>query len=279
MGRLALLVLLGVIGAIAAYFAPMFGLVLLALVVVSGIALVKSGAALTGLASRLTVLVPAIAAVGVGLLWTMLHFGLAGARTPAPPASISCTPDTSQRKAVLAYARTLQFAEYIDSTDVYPTDTLGEYQRGPDPYHGHGGKYHGQWDKDLVDTLGDVVILEPEVNIHRSRASDLRCGRIQMRMRLRVGQKGREPMQIYESLRVPPGVSYLWVDSLQLTNSDSGTARGVIFPVDPGLPARIEKVRVYRNGSTIWNRAVARWTPAKCWSCPASYWCSDGPHS
>jgi hypothetical protein len=235
--------------------------------------------ALTGLASRLTVLVPAIAAVGVGLLWTKLHFGLAGDRTPAPPASIPCTPDTGQRNAVLAYARTLQFAEYIDSSDVYPTDPLGKHERGRDPYHGHGGPYHGQWDKDLVDTFGDVVILEPEVNIHRSRASDLRCGRIQMRMRLRVGQNGRGPVQIYDSLKVPPGVSYLWVDSFQLINSDSGgTAREVIFPVDPGLPVRIEKVWVYPNGNTIWNRAVARWTPSKCWSCPSSYWCSDGPH-
>ena len=119
-----------------------------------------------------------------------------GPHTPAPPDSITDPTNRAQRGAILAFAaQRLVFA---------------------DPANDSTHSFHGQWDRALVDTLGDTAIVEPEVNIHRTDDAELLQGRIQMKIVLLVGRPGRTPQQIYDAVGVPPGISYVWVDSLQM---------------------------------------------------------------
>lgn len=181
------------------------------------------------------------------------EIGVRGPHTPPPPPSITDPMNPAQRGAILAYAKTLEFA---------------------DPTHDSTEEYHGQWDRALVDTLGDTAIVEPEVNIHRTDDAELQRGRIQMKIVVLVGRPGRTPQQIYDALGVPPGISYVWVDSLAMHSPTTGIARKVVIPADTSLEARVKRVEVYRNPHVVWSRAVARWTPFQCWSCtrPGS-WC------
>lgn len=181
------------------------------------------------------------------------EIGVRGPHTPAAPPSITDPMNPAQRAAILAYARTLEFA---------------------DPTHDSTEEFHGQWDRALVDTLGDTAIVEPEVNIHRTDDAELQRGRIQMKIVVLVGRPGRTPQQIYDALGVPPGISYVWVDSLAMHSPTAGVARKVVIPADTSLEVRVKPVEVYRNPHVVWSRAVARWTPFQCWSCtkPGS-WC------
>src|SRR5512144_144391 len=168
------------------------------------------------------------------------EIGVRGPHTAAPPPSITDPVNPTQRGAVLAYARTLEFA---------------------DPSRDSAEEYHGQWDRALVDTLGDTAIVEPEVNIHRTDDVELLRGRIQMKIVLLVGRPGRTPQQIYDAVGVPPGISYVWVDSLHMDSRTEGKARKVVVPADTSLEAHTRWVQVYRNPQSIWNRGIARWTP------------------
>lgn len=200
------------------------------------------------------VVVLVLIAAGV-IVWRELGVksGLLGPHTPPPPPSVTNPLDAAQRGAILAYAGSLEFA---------------------DPSHDSTEEYHGQWDRSLVDTQGDTAIVEPEVNIHRTDDAELRRGRIQMKIVILVGQPGRTPQQIYDSLGVPPGVSYVWVDGLDMRSPTSGIARAVVIPADTSLKPVARQVYVYRNPHVVWNRAVARWTPAQCWSCnKPGGWC------
>ena len=181
------------------------------------------------------------------------EIGVRGPHTAAPPPSITDPVNPAQRGAILAYARTLEFA---------------------DPTHDSTEEYNGQWDRALVDTLGDTAIVEPEVNIHRTDDAELQRGLIQMKIVVLVGRPGRTPQQIYDALGVPPGISYVWVDSLVMHSPTTGIARKVVIPADTSLEVRVKRVEVYRNPHVVWSRAVARWTPFQCWTCtrPGS-WC------
>jgi hypothetical protein len=180
--------------------------------------------------------------------------GFVGPHTKAPPLSITDPMNRGQQAALVAFARdSLEFA---------------------DPTYDSTHLYHGQWDRALVDTLGDTAIVEPEVNIHRTDDSELVRGRIQMKIVVLVGRPGRTSQQIYEALKVPPGVSYAWVDSLKMDSPTHGAARVVVIPADTSLEATSRTVEVYRNPRAIWNRAVARWTPFQCWTCvKPGGWC------
>ena len=174
-----------------------------------------------------------------------------GAHTPAPSSTITDPTDPAQRSAVLAYARSLTFA----------------YDKGEaDPY-GPNGEYHGQFDRNLLDTFGDTGIVAPQVDIHRSQPSDLREGRIQLRIDIIAGP-GRTAKDVREAVGFYPGTSYVWVDRL---GPKGDTARAVIVPADTTIPAYVQSIHVYRT--PVWNLAVARWTPVTCWSCESGGWC------
>jgi len=190
--------------------------------------------------------------------------GCAGPRTPAPPAPITDPTDPAQRSAVLAYARGLTFA--FDTTYGGMRDRADTSHA--DPY-GPGASYHGQFDRNLLNTFGDTGIIAPEVNIHRTREGDLRRGRIQLRIEIIPGP-GRSAAEVYASLGLYPGTSYVWVDQRDPVR---GTARQVIVAADTIAPADTITIRVIRGER--WNQPVARWTPAQCWSCEVAGWCHN----
>ena len=227
-------VVLGFIGTMLAFAQSYVGIALFG---VGGLAVIwfaRRGLAVSGVSRWLVVVTPLIAAGGIGC---------AGPRTPAPPAPITDPTDPAQRSAVLEYADSLEFAE----------DTL---------------VYHGQFDRNLIDTLGTMAVVAPEVNIHNTRKRDLRRGRIQLKITI-TPRPGRPPTERYDSLT--PGVTYVWVDSLVMTTPYIGTARAIYVPADSAVPTWRRTIRLYRT--VHWNQPVARWTPAQCWVCEKSGWC------
>jgi hypothetical protein len=237
-------VVAGLIGAaILAFIYPIAAIGLLAVVTGIAIWLAWRRLALTGMAGWVVLAAPLIGIGGLGWLGAEYMFGLAGDRTPAPSAAITNPMDPSQRTAVLDYARRLEFAE--DSVE-----------------------YHGQFDRNLIDTLGTIAIVAPQVNIHHTRKGDIRRGRIQLKITI-IPRPGRPDMERYDSLT--PGVTYVWVDSLVMRTRDLGSARAVYVPEDPAVPAWSRTISLYRTKR--WNQAVARWSPAQCWVCEKSGWC------
>ncbi|MGH7530656.1 MAG: hypothetical protein ACREMN_09770 [Gemmatimonadales bacterium] len=186
---------------------------------------------------------------------------MTGRPTPAPPATLTNPRDPAQRRAAVRYADGLIFAE----------DT------------GRSHAFHGQFDRNLLDTLGTIGTVAPEIGMHHSRVADLQRGRIQLRVRIQPGagylagfapgRYGRAPGQHY---RFPPGVSYVWVDSLYLfataRGDTAGTAKIVVIPRDTAFVVDTASILVFRREPM--NQAVARWSPAQCWDCMRASWCS-----
>jgi len=184
-----------------------------------------------------------------------------GRPTPAPDPALTNPRDPAQRSLALAYGASLFFAEDTGTSHVY----------------------HGQYDRNLLDTLGTRGTVAPEVGMHRMRPEDLRRGRIQLRVWIEPGpgyrsgfgrgKYGRSPGAPY---KFPPGVSYVWVDSLQLyrpqRGDTAGTARIVVIPVDTNFV--VDTVTVLVFSRDIANQAIARWSPAACWDCMRASWCS-----
>jgi hypothetical protein len=183
--------------------------------------------------------------------------------TPEPPASITDPTDPAQRSNVLSYARGLTFA--YDSARVYSRGT-GPVDTTADPY-GPRGIYHGQFDENLLNTFGDSGTIAPEENIHNTTVSELRRGRIQLRIKITAGP-GRSAAQVYASLGLYPGVSYVWVDR---PDSVRRTVRRIIIAADTIVRADTLTIIVVHGKS--WNQAVARWTPGQCWTCEVAGWC------
>ncbi len=245
-GWVILVVVSGLIGAaILSFVHPIVAIGLLALVTVVAIWLAWRRLALTGVTGWVVLAAPLIGIGGLAWLSAEYAFGFVGARTRAPADSITNPMDSAQRAAVLDYASQLDFAE--DTTD-----------------------YHGQFDQNLIDTIGTMVIVAPEENIHHTRERDFRRGRIQLKITI-IPRPGRPPTERYDSL--PPGVTYVWVDSLVMLTRARGTARAVYVPADPAVPAWRRTITFYRTKP--WSHAVARWTPAQCWVCERSGWCSS----
>jgi len=257
-------ILLGlVVGVSAAFVLPVVGLVVLAVVVLFGF-FWRVGLSRAGVRGRLALGLHLVAAGTLAWIAMESCFGLIGRRTPAPSAAVvtALAQDVTRpgaltaadRSAVIAYANGLQFA---DST------------------HGHAppDKYHGQWDKNLLDTLGSIGLVAPEENIHRTWRRDLAWhrGRVQLRITI-VSAPGHPGSAVnQDGILLYPGITYVWVDSLDMTNGDSGTARALYIPVDSTRPIQRKLLHVLRGYP--WNRAVARWTPAQCWDCVKYDWC------
>ncbi len=248
MGWVILLAVVGlVVGAILAFMQPVLAIVLFALVILVTVGFARRGLAIPGINGWVVLAAPLIAAGSISWLVARLIWGLAGARTPAPPPTITDPMNSAQRSDVLTYARSLTFAEDLDST---------RYE------------YHGQYDSNLIDTLGTMVIVAPEENIHRTRRKDFDRGRIQLRIKI-IQRSGRPPTERYDSL--PPGVTYVWVDQVVMTDSRHGKIRAVFVPEDARFDVWSETIDYVKT--RVWNQAVARWTPGTCWSCELTGWC------
>ncbi len=180
-----------------------------------------------------------------------------GRPTPAPPAALTNPRDPAQRGAALAYGSSLTFLEDVSG----------------------GHAYHGNFDRNLLDTLGTMGTVAPEVGMHRMRPADLQRGRIQLRVRIMpgagypAGRYGRlSPAAPY---LFPPGESYVWVDSFRLYSvprgDTVGTAQIVVIPTDTSLAVDTATVWVFSRD--IANQAISRWSPRVCWDCMRSSWC------
>ena len=187
---------------------------------------------------------------------------MVGRPTPPPPAPLN-PRNPAQRSAALAYAASLIFAEDTGAMHVY----------------------HGQYDKNLLDTAGTYGTVAPEVGMHRMHPSDLVAGRIQLRVTIQpgTGYLAGFPPGKYGRIApgatywFPPGVSYVWVDSLVLfglVKGDTiGTARIVVIPADTNLAVDTASILVFGRPDPE-NHAIARWSPAQCWDCMRQSWCA-----
>jgi hypothetical protein len=197
-------------------------------------------------------LVVAVVACGVPMI---------GRPTPAPPAGLN-PRDSAQRGAVLAFAASLIYAEDTGASHVY----------------------HGQYDRNLLDTLGTYGLVAPEVGMHRINDDDLKKGQIQLRVRIQPqpGYLAGYAPGTYGKLTptsdylFPPGVSYVWVDSLVRYTpphgDTAGTAKIVVIPTDSSFVIATASIVVFRRD--IANQAIARFSPAVCWDCMRSSWCA-----
>lgn len=256
-GWLIAVSLLTVVGVILLFIEPLAAIVVFVVLLGVAVWLTRPRPSPMGLEPWTALVVTAGSAAGIAWLLTRFALGTLGSRTDPPPESVTNPLDPAQRGAVLAYARGLTYADTVCESHTQ---------------HDSANEYHGQCDFAIVDTLGTIAIVSPEVNIHRSHGADLRRGRVQLRIEIRLARPDLDSLRVYESLGVPPGVSYLWVDSLTST-AEGSTARAVVVPANGSLPARAKPVRLYQG--TTWNQAVARWTPGQCWTCKGSEWCSS----
>ena len=184
-----------------------------------------------------------------------------GRPTPAPLPPLTNPRDPGQRGLALAYGASLKFAEDTGASHVY----------------------HGQYDTNLLDTLGTRGTVAPEVGMHRMRPAELQRGRIQLQVWIQPGPgylTGFAPGTYGRSsgapYKFPPGVSYVWVDSLHLYSPQrgdtAGFARIVVIPVDTTFVVDTATVLVFIRDPV--NQAIARWSPAACWDCMRASWCS-----
>jgi hypothetical protein len=187
---------------------------------------------------------------------------LIGRKTPAPPVALTNPRNPAQRDAALAYAASLIWAEDTGMMHVY----------------------HGQYDANLIDTLGTFGTVAPEIGMHRAKSGDLHSGQMQLRVRIqpRPGYLAGYPPGKYGRIApgapylFPSGISYVWVDSLHLygqaKGDTAGTAKIVVIPADTTLAVDTASVLVFTRD--VLNQAVARFSPAVCWDCMVHQWCA-----
>jgi hypothetical protein len=182
-----------------------------------------------------------LAVVGIlpFVIGSTYHPSVNRASTIAPPPEITDPTDPAQRSAVLAYARSLKFDDFTQGASA----------------------------ENLLDTLGTVGRLYPEVDNGRLREADFPRGRIQLRVEILPSRE--HPDVGFKSFGA--GASYIWVDNFRVSDG-SGTARGIIIPVDSTQPATVVNLTVH--GGLNVETALARWTlKGVCWSCESGGWC------
>jgi len=188
-----------------------------------------------------------------------------GSGTPAPPFPIGdpSQVDGPQRARLLAHAESLTF------------DTVT----------------HRAWDERILidkDSSGSNVIgprakISPEQAAYLNSQADLRQrGRIVARVWVDPAYRAprRGDTTGYGPLKLPPGVSYVWIDSLRVTGKGMGRARALIIPADPREPIRADSVR-YTFRRRVWetySRALWRWSFAidpECFNVTCPWGCCE----
>jgi len=192
----------------------------------------------------------AVALIAAGFRW---HF--IGRETAPPPDSITNVAARSQFRAVLAYAQGLS---YDSTTHNAPDSTL------------------------LVDTVGATVYvtrarIAPAVGANFVSYSALYGagsgrGRVVARIRLDTTYGGRG----YPKLNLPAGVSYVWVDSVEVHDT-TGSFRGFVIPAsgDSVIPLPSAHSHYYRSARASSNFPMARWIlyHSHCTNVPCSKGC------
>lgn len=229
-----------------AWMVVIVSVVLLALVLFvtgSGMAALQTGR-FWALAFTVSAATVAVTLVAVGLYKRSTGHG-----TEPPPVSITNPTAADQFRAVLDYARRLDY----------------------------DGTTHGAWDEQWLEVKRDgQVLLGPRARIEPERASYLNSvddltgvgrgrGRVVARVWVDTAAWGPDRQRGYPKLGLPPGRSFLWIDSMlihaKLPDGDSGSARVLIIPDDTTSSVRENLVRaVYRAHRPRWaNYSQARW--------------------
>ena len=129
------------------------------------------------------------------------------------PPAISPSMGASERAAFLEYAATL----------TYDLET------------------HGVADREFLDTVvsgkavpTDIVgTIVPASNSHKRTLADLSgSGGLHLRIDITTIDGNPHPAG-YSPLGLPPGTSYVWIDSLKMDTDSTGTGRALIIPADP----------------------------------------------
>lgn len=251
------------VGVVAAFLQPVIGFVVFGL-----IALARMAPRPRSLGLGASLLVVGVAACGPRRPAPLT--GLEGPGTPAPPAAVQralhvqgdsaslAAISAQDRRAAIDFAAGLEYAD--SSRNHLPPD-----------------RYHGQWDLNLLDTLGTVGLLQPQEAMHRLNGRQLgwdSTGRFELKITIVPSANHPVSEIVLDGVRLFAGVTYVWVDSMNFAG-DSGTARALYIPADSTLPIQRRLLQVLRT-PIPWNHAVARWTPAQCWDCVKLGWCHDG---
>jgi hypothetical protein len=191
----------------------------------------------------------AIALVVVGFKW-----GLIGTGTKAPPFPISISADGTLPPGrfddLLTFARSLTYDDYT-----------------------HGTADSGY----VVDDSGFTLKawIAPAQRADFIRYEDLGPGKGRVVARIRIDTTGGRG---YRPLGLPPGVSYLWVDNLQIKDT-TGTFRAFIIPDRPGaqfIPFKDGATFTYlRSSGKFANLPMARWLlhGSSCFNTSCSHGC------
>lgn len=177
----------------------------------------------------------AILSVVVGFTRPFIGYGV-----DEPPPSITDVTDPRQFDSVLAYAHRVQYDSVTHGTA--DSALLTDTSRG------------------ILDTV--TAWIAPARGANFNSYGDFGGvgrgrGRVVARIRVNTGTSHGYPL-----LNLPPGVSYVWVDSLDVRDT-SGTFRALIIPDQPGrtvvrFPVSRDS-RYIRSHHTFANYPMARW--------------------
>jgi len=214
----------------------------------------------------------AILSIVAGFKWRFIGYGI-----EEPPASITDVMAPNQFDAVLAYAKTrIPYDSVTHGTadSAILTDTIGgsfylvkawiapARDANFNSYGDFKGGGRGRGRVVARIRVDSVAIIAPAQRANYNSPGDLdRSSRSNGPVGLRGGLDTARGLG-YKKLNLPAGVSYVWVDSLDVRDT-TGTFRAVIIPDRPGgMAIRFpvsEYSKYYRSMHTIANFPMARW--------------------
>ena len=181
----------------------------------------------------------------------------------------------NQAKELRDCARDMEFAEDSRSSDHRWIDVVDNTVRPP------------------LRRFNCEARIEPQVNSHRNDPEHLGDpssggGRILARVRIFDGCRrylhGKDPEPGYGKFGgFPPGISYIWVDSYEQTDSEWGSARAIVIPKVASIALIVtDDIRVCQHDDFEDEAATARWIfkpqdAAAWWTCSRNGCCNLDP--
>lgn len=231
------------------------------------------------------------AATGIFFVFmtTLRHTHFLGPEAPRPSVTITDSIRPAQRAALILHAQTQldwgddtlthavtdrQFLDSVAGNQPVPTDIVGEITPPRNAFRREAS--------DLGPGKGAIVYRFRLYNVvtglaypsreYHSVALDTASRRFGVARASSAGLASAAVAQDTAPPRrkeiwLPPGESYMWIDSLVMNTPDSGTARSFIIPVDPQFPVRRgPPVKYYYHATGMqrpgywWNRSLAKWS-------------------
>jgi hypothetical protein len=224
------------------------------------------------------------AGAGVALTWVVIGFRTQsiGSGTPPPPAGLVDPTNPQQLALAVQYGDSLDYdsvthraadERFLTILDTVRVDTV----IGP-----RGTVAFRPLDPPRVRKLiGPRAKIVPERRAYRNARGDLgpRRGRIVARVWVDPAYQAPNGARGYPPSGLPPGWSYLWIDSLGVRGD---TARVVIIPADPQQGVRVRHVRYtsVRRAWETYSRAAWRFftvgpNDPDCFNVTCPFGCCD----